>query len=171
MTTSTQARESLLVKGLRKPVALNAVDWKIKHDNPSASAAEVQDGALEVIRSLADDGLVKLGAVRGHRFVASKRPLNRTMRRISRRYVDHYDNPNAWMFAAWMKLTDEGQRLALSLEQRALDSHRDSWAGSDRCEHEVPQHVSDLHVAELKLLRGQVDRWRTEGDLLQRDVA
>jgi hypothetical protein len=171
MTTSAQTRESLLVKGLGRPVALNAVDWKIKHDNPLASAAEIQDDTLTVIRSLADDGLVRLGGMRRHRFVASRRPLNKTMRRISRRYVGHYDEPRAWMFSAWMTLTNEGRRVALSLEQRAFDSYRDSWDGSDRCENEVAQHVSPLHVAELKQLRCQVAQWRNEGDLLHREVA
>jgi hypothetical protein len=171
MTTSTRVREGLLVKGLGRPVSLNAVDWKIKHDNPSASAAEVQDDTLEVIRTLADDGLVKLGSVRRHRFVASKRPVNRTMRRISRRYVDHYDDPKTWMFSAWMTLTNEGQRQALTLEQRALDSYRDSWAGNDRCEREVSQDVSRRNVCELKQLSHQVARWQTEGDLLHRNVA
>ncbi len=171
MTTSTQVRESLLVKGLSRPVSLNAVDWKIKHDNPSAPAAEIRDDTLEVIRTLADDGLVKLGSVRRHRFVASKRPMNRTMRRISRRYVDHYDDPRTWMFSAWMSLTNEGQRLALSLEQRALDSYQDTWAGNDRCEHEVSQNVSHRNVCELKQLSRQVARWQAEGDLLHRNVA
>jgi len=171
MTTSIQTRESLLVKGLGRPVALNAVDWKVKHDNPLASAAEVQDGTLEVIRTLVDDGLVKLGAVHRHRFVASKRPVNRTMRRISRHYVGHYDDPKAWMFSAWMKLTNEGKRVALSLEQRALESYRDSWAGNDRCEYEAGQDVSPLNVAELKQLQTQVARWQTVGDQLHRNVA
>ena len=171
MTTSTQIRESVLVRGLGRPVALNAVDWKVKHDNPTASAAEVQDDTLDVIRTLVDDGLVKLGSVRRHRFVASRRPVNKTMRRISRRYVDHYDDPTAWMFSAWLRLTNEGQRLALSLEQRALDSYRDSWADSDRCEHEVAQELSNDNVCEFKQLSGQVARWQTEGDLLHRSVA
>jgi hypothetical protein len=93
MTTSEQIRENLLLKGLGKPVALNAVGWKIKHDNPSASTSEVQDDTLEVIRTLVDDGLFKLGEVRKHRFVASKQSLHRSMRQISHQYVDHYDDP------------------------------------------------------------------------------
>jgi hypothetical protein len=134
MATSAQVRENLLLKGLRKPVALNAVDWKIKHDKPSAPASEIQDETLEVIRTLVDDGLVKLGAVHHNRFISSKRSLDRSMHRISHRYVDHYDDPERWMFSAWMKLTSKGQRLAQALEQRAVDSYRDSWAGADRCE-------------------------------------
>ncbi len=169
--TTTQIRESLLVNGLGKPVPLNAVDWKIKHHNPSASAAEVQGDTLEMSRGLADDGLVRLGAVRKHRFIPSRRPLNRSMHRISRHYVDHYDNPKAWMFSTWMALTDEGRRVALSLEQRTFDSYRDSWAGIDRCNHELPQSASEQPLAELKQLRRQVDQWQTNGDFMSRNVA
>jgi hypothetical protein len=171
MATSEQIRENLLLKGLGKPVALNAVDWKIKHDKPSASASEVQDETLEVIRTLVDDGLFKLGEVRNHRFVSSKRSLNRSMHQISHQYVDHYDDPKRWMFSAWMKLTNKGQQLAQSLEQRALDSYRDSWAGADRCDNVVMHDFSAQDIAGLSQLRAQVAGWQTAATRLNRDVA
>jgi hypothetical protein len=171
MTTSDKIRENLLVKGLGRPVALNAVDWKIKQDHPSAPVSEIQDETLEVIRTLVDDGLFTLGAVHKHRFVSSKRSLDRSMHRISRRYVGHYDRPEGWMFAAWMKLTDRGEQLALSLEQRVFDSYRDSWASSDRCNNVLTHDFSPRDMAELTQLRAQVDEWRQQGDLLSRAVA
>lgn len=171
MTTSDKIRENLLVKGLGRPVALNAVDWKIKQDHPSAPISAVQDETLDVIRTLVSDGLFTLGAVRKHRFVSSKRSLDRAMHRISRRYVGHYDRPEGWMFAAWMKLTDQGEQLALSLEQRVFDAYRDSWSGNDRCENVVTHDFSARDLAALTQLRAQVDEWRQEGDLLSRSVA
>src|SRR5271156_2652616 len=104
MTTTEIIRDNLLLKGLGKPVALNAVDWKIKQQNPSASDSEVQHETLDVIRSLVDDGLFRLGDVDQHQFVASKRPLHRSMHKISRRYVKHYENPQGWMYFAWLSL-------------------------------------------------------------------
>jgi hypothetical protein len=171
MTTSEQIRENILLKGLGKPVALNAVDWKIKHDNPSASTSEVQDETLEIIRTLVDDGLFKLGGVRKHRFVTSKRSLHRSMHQISHQYVDHYDDPKRWMFSAWMELTSKGEQLALSLEQRAVDSYRDSWAGGDRCENVVMHDFSTHDIGELEQLRAQVAEWRTAVTRLNREVA
>jgi hypothetical protein len=162
MTTTQMIRDNLLLKGLGRPVALNAIDWKIKQQNPSASAAQVQKETLETIRTLVDDGLFRLGDVNTFRFVASKRPLDRSIDKISHRYVGHYDDPKRWMFSAWMKLTDKGQQLALSLEERAIDSYR---------EHEVTQDVSTRQMAEPKQLRGQLTEWLSEGDLLHRDVA
>ena len=66
------------------------------------------------------------------------------------------------MFSAWMKLTDKGQQLALSPEERAVDSYR---------VHEVTQDFSTHNMAELRQLRAQITERETEGDLLHRDVA
>jgi hypothetical protein len=162
MTTTEILRDNLLLKGLGRPVALNAIDWKIKQQNPSASDAQVQKETLETIRTLVDDGLFRLGDVNRFRFVASKRPLDRSIHKISHRYVGHYDDPRRWMFSAWMKLTDKGQQLALSLEERAIDLY---------CEHEVTQDSSTHQMSELKQLRAQITGWDSESDLLHRDVA
>jgi hypothetical protein len=162
MTTTEMIRDNLLLKGLGRPVPLNAIDWKIKQQNPSASDAQVQKETLETIRTLVNDGLFRLGDVNKFRFVASKRPLDRSMHKISHRYVGHYDDPRRWMFSAWMKLTDKGQQLALSLEERAIDSYR---------EHEVAQDFSTHEMAELTQLPVQITEWESEGDLLHRDVA
>ena len=66
------------------------------------------------------------------------------------------------MFSAWMKLTDKGQQLALSLEERAIDSYR---------EHEVTQGFSTHEMAELTQLRVQVTEWESKAELAHRDVA
>ncbi|MDT5274043.1 MAG: hypothetical protein QOG95_975, partial [Mycobacterium sp.] len=93
MSASQVVRDNLLLKGLGKPLALNAIDWKIKQENPWATPAEVQSETLEVVRSLVDDGLFRLGDVHIQRFYTWKRPLDRSMHKISDRYVDHYDDP------------------------------------------------------------------------------
>jgi hypothetical protein len=162
MTTTEMIRDNLLLKGLGRPVPLNAIDWKIKQQNPSASDAQVQKETLETIRTLVDEGLFRLGDVNKFRFVASKRPLDRSMHKISHRYVGHYDDPRRWMFSAWMKLTDKGQELALSLEERAIDMYR---------EHEVVQDFSTREMGELTQLPAQISEWESQGELLRRDVA
>jgi len=162
MTTTEMIRDNLLLKGLGRPVPLNAIDWKIKQQNPSASDAQVQKETLETIRTLVDEGLFCLGDVNKFRFVASKRPLDRSMHKISHRYVGHYDDPRRWMFSAWMKLTDKGQELALSLEERAIDLYR---------EHEVVQDFSTRTMGELTQLPAQISEWESQGELLRRDVA
>ena len=54
MTTTQIIRDNLLLKGLGRPVPLNAIDSKIKQQNPSASDAQVQKETLETIRTLVD---------------------------------------------------------------------------------------------------------------------
>jgi hypothetical protein len=162
MTKTEIIRDNLLLKGLGRPVPLNAIDWKVKQQNPSASDAQVQRETLETIRALVDDGLFRLGDLEEFRFVASKRPLERSMHKISHGYVGHYDDPRRWMYSAWMKLTDKGQQLALALEERAVDLYR---------EHEATQDFSTHEIAELTQRRAQVAQWESEGDLLHRDVA
>jgi len=125
MNTSDRVRENLLLKGLGQPLALNAIDWKIKQQNRSATPSEVQNETLEVVRSLVDEGLFWLGDVHMQRFFTWKRPLDRSMHMVSHRYVDHYDNPKRWMYSAWLKLTDKGEQLAQSLEDKAIDYYRE----------------------------------------------
>jgi hypothetical protein len=162
MTTTEAVRDNLLLKGLGRPVALNAIDWKIKQQKPFASVEQVQSETLETIRSLVDDGLFRLGNVNKFRFVGFKRSLDRSIHKISHRYVDHYDDPNQWMFSAWMKLTDKGRGLAQSLEEQAIDSFR---------EHEAPQGFPARGMAELKQLPVQVAQSQSTDDRLHRHVA
>ncbi|OBI40632.1 hypothetical protein A5707_09275 [Mycobacterium kyorinense] len=80
--------------------------------------SEVQNETLEAIRSLVNDGLFQLGGLsaEGGRFVAWDGPLDELIQRVSNVYVSHYDDPPAWVWVIWMKLTDEGERAARALE-------------------------------------------------------
>jgi hypothetical protein len=160
-----QSRDCAPTRPVRPPIGESPLLIHSRRDRLRrafiSSDAQVQRETLETI-TLVDDGLLRLGDVDKFRFVASKRPLDRSMHKISHRYVGHYDDPRRWMFSAWMKLTDKGQQLALSLEERAIDSYR---------EHEVTQDFSTHKMAEPTQLRAQITAWNSEGDLLHRDVA
>ena len=82
-------RNGLLVEGLGKPVDLNAVDWHVRHRNPSASPAEIQNETLEIIRDTVSEGLFRLGSVSDNdgRFSAWRRSLDHSMHKISHVYV------------------------------------------------------------------------------------
>jgi hypothetical protein len=144
MSNPQLIRENLLLKGLGQPLALNAIDWKIKQQNPWATPSEVQNDTLEAVRSLVDDGLFRLGDVHARRFFGWKRPLDRSMRKISHRYVDHYDRPRRWMYSAWLNLTDEGEKLALAIEAKAVDAFRDRGAAA------VTQLRAEVATAQLQ---------------------
>jgi hypothetical protein len=127
MSTAREAmRNGLLLEALGKPIDLNAVDWHVRHRNPSTSPSEVQDETLELIRAVVSEGLFRLGSVseKGDRFVAWKRSLDHSIHRISHVYVKHYDDPERWMFAAWLSLTAKGEQLAQCLEEKDIDLYR-----------------------------------------------
>jgi hypothetical protein len=116
-------RNGLLVEGLGKPVDLNAVDWHVRHRNRSAAPSEIQNETLDIIRDVVREGLFRLGSVsdKGGRFVAWRRSLDHSMHKISHVYVKHYDDPERWMFSAWLALTAEGRQLAECLEENDID--------------------------------------------------
>jgi hypothetical protein len=119
-------RSRLLRDALGGPVDLNAVDWHVKHQNPSASPAEVQYETLAAIREWVSDGLFRLGELSGaaKRFVAWHRSLDHSLHHISHAYVRHYDDPKRWMYSAWLSLTTNGRELAQSLEEKDIDGYR-----------------------------------------------
>jgi hypothetical protein len=136
-TTREMLRHGLLLDALAQPLDLNAVDWHVKHRNPSAPPPEVQNETLDVIRSLVSDGLFRLGGLRDEgehlggvdlakdeRFIPWNQPLDHSIRKISHVYVKHYDDPERWMYSAYLQLTDKGQQLAQSIEQKDIDSYR-----------------------------------------------
>jgi hypothetical protein len=125
-TPRENVRNGLLLDSLGRPMDLNGVDWHVRRQNPSASPSEVQNETLEVIRSLVSEELFRLGALseEGEWFVAWGHSLDHSMHKISHVYVRHYDDPERWMFSAWMELTDKGEQLARSIEQKNIDSYR-----------------------------------------------
>jgi mannose-6-phosphate isomerase-like protein (cupin superfamily) len=64
-------------EGLGKPVALNAVDWKIKHDSRRPLLLRFRTKHSRSFAPRTKHGLFKLGAMRKHHFISSKRSLNR----------------------------------------------------------------------------------------------
>jgi hypothetical protein len=95
----------------------------VKQELPSASLSEVQSETLETIRTLVGDELFVLGDLSGEhgRFAAWKESLDTSIQKISDVYITQYDDPPAWVFSAWIKLTDKGERVARALEESARD--------------------------------------------------
>ena len=113
-----------------KPVDLNGVDWHVRQQNPSASPSEVQNETLELIRFLVSGGYFTLASMSDDgRFKPWKGSLDHSMDKISHVYVKHYDDPQKWMYAAWMQLTDKGNELARAREKRNIASYRSSRGG------------------------------------------
>jgi hypothetical protein len=119
-----KVRAELLLGALEGALPLTAVDSSVTQQNRSASVTEVQEETLQTIRSLVSDGLFELGDLSGEggSLVAWSGSLDESIQRISDVYVAKYDDPPAWVWSAWMELTDKGQRLARALEENARGS-------------------------------------------------
>ena len=119
-------RNQLLLDALGKAIDLNAVDRRVKHENPSASPLEVQNETLDAIREWVSDGFFRLGAPSGksQRFVAWHHSLEHSLHKISHEYVKHYGDPEKWMFVVWLTLTAKGELLARSIEEKDIDGYR-----------------------------------------------
>jgi hypothetical protein len=128
MTDNTRevVRNQLLLDALSGPIDLNAVDWRVKHQHSSASPLEIQNETLDAIREWVSDGLFRLGAPGGKakRFVAWHHSLDHSLHKISHAYVKRYDDPEKWMYSAWLALTAKGELLARSIEAKDIDGYR-----------------------------------------------
>jgi hypothetical protein len=128
MTDNTRevVRNQLLLDALSGPIDLNAVDWRVKHQHSSASPPEVQNETLDAIREWVNDGLFRLGTPSGKakRFVAWHHSIDHSLHKISHAYVGRYDDPEKWMYSAWLALTAKGELLARSIETKDIDGYR-----------------------------------------------
>jgi hypothetical protein len=118
-TAREKVREELLLDAAAgDELPITAVDHYVKQLHPSASVSEVQSETLATIRSLARDGLVVLGAMSGEdgRWENWNEPVDMSMQRIADLYVPHYDDPPAWVFSSWIRITDKGREAARALE-------------------------------------------------------
>ena len=116
-TARDELRNGLLLDALGKPLDLNAVDWHVRHRNPSAP--------VECTRPRrGDDSSARPVGEKDERFVAWNKSLDHSIHKISYDYVKHYDDPERWMFSAWLSLTAKGELLARSIEEKDIDSYR-----------------------------------------------
>jgi hypothetical protein len=106
-------------------VSLAHVHSDVFQEDRTASPPEVQQKALDAIRSLVSDGLFELGDLSGKdgSFVAWDTPLDESMKRIYDLYVKHFDNNSLWIWECWLNLTDKGERIA----QPLLDRSYEDW--------------------------------------------
>jgi hypothetical protein len=124
--TREAVRNDLLLEALGRAIDLNAVDWRVKHHNPSATPLEVQSETLDAIREWVSEGLFRLGERSGksQRFVAWHHSLEHSLHKISHAYVKHYGDPEKWMYSVWLSLTAKGELLARSIEEKDIDGYR-----------------------------------------------
>ena len=121
---ASSPREKVLVAGLTDWVDLAQIHWFVALANPDASTATIQSETLDLIRALADEGLVTIGDLTAAdgRFAAWNGSTEDSLRRIRGEYVDRFDDKNTWPWFSWLDLTDKGQSAAESVERKLNSS-------------------------------------------------
>jgi hypothetical protein len=114
MTAEEKLRARLLVNGLYDDVPLAEIESVIITDKLAETLVEQQELALSSTRSLLEDGLMVF-------YGNENLSVDEAMAKVHDLYVTRYDDPAAWVFAMWLKLTDAGKRVA-----KALEAARDS---------------------------------------------
>lgn len=118
------ARKRVLLRGLIDWVALDRIHKYVARENSGQPLSVIQDKTIDLVRSLASDGLFVVGDLTGagSRFVAWNIPLDESIQRIRDVYVKGFDQQNIWPWFCWLDLTEEGQRVAEAIEATADDS-------------------------------------------------
>lgn len=111
-------RNQLLLDGLAMCVPMAHVTSVIRREQLAETVADQHDVVLRAIRSLLDDGLMKIGDILGasdERVVPWDLSIDAAMDRLRDLFVDHYDEPALWDLRIWLQLTPEGAQVAESL--------------------------------------------------------
>lgn len=112
-------REKILIDGEFDWVKLKQVHDYVALDNPSASLAEVQRKTLELVRSMAEEGVIALGDMveRGARFRDWDIPLDEAIARLAADYVDNFNDRYNWPLFLWFRVTDKGKEVGRSYSE------------------------------------------------------
>ncbi len=112
-------RNELLLDGLAMCVPMAQVTSVTKRHHLADTVAAEQTLVLRTIRSLLDEGLMKIGDILGasdERVVPWDLSIDAAMDRLYDLFVGHYDEPTLWDLSIWLQLTPHGERLAESLK-------------------------------------------------------
>ncbi len=116
-------RTALLVSALSDLAPLVEVETAITHYQLCENVRAQQQLALQTIRSLLDDGLMRIGELPypGEKFTGWDLSIDAAMERVYDLFVTHYNEPVLWEFRIWLGLTPAGERLAKQLRNQAKD--------------------------------------------------
>ncbi|BBZ70197.1 hypothetical protein [Mycobacterium paraseoulense] len=112
-------RRRLLFDAVGNCLPMAHVTSVMRREQLADTVAAQQELVLRTIRSLLDDGLMKIGDILGasdERVVPWDLSIDAAMDRLRDLFVGHYDEPTLWDLAVWLQLTPDGERLAESLQ-------------------------------------------------------
>lgn len=111
-------RRRLLFDAVGNCLPMAHVTSVMRREQLADTVAAEQEVVLRTIRSLLDDGLIKIGDILGasdERVVPWDLSIDAAMDRLRDLFVGHYDEPELWDLAIWLQLTPDGEKVAESL--------------------------------------------------------
>lgn len=105
-------RAGILLSGLADDVPLAQIESLITRDGLAKTVGAQQKLLLDTVRSLVVDGLVEFDGW-------DDLPPSDALTRVHDLFVNNYDDPGAWAFAVWLKLTEAGTRIANQLQDQS----------------------------------------------------
>ena len=80
----------------------------------------MQSATLNLIRTLVEEGLFKVGDLSGDggRFLAWDSAIDDAIAQIRHAYVTNFEDQNRWPWMCWLDLTDAGIAVAQAVESR-----------------------------------------------------
>ncbi|HWE90378.1 MAG TPA: hypothetical protein VG317_13030 [Pseudonocardiaceae bacterium] len=113
--------KTILFDGVEDWNYLGAVQALVRSENRSADETTWRRITLEVIRRLAEDGLVKVGEIhREEGFVPWEEPISESLKKIENAMVAS-DDWIDWSSFAWLANTDKGNEIGNSIDPAELD--------------------------------------------------
>lgn len=109
-------REKILFEGMTDWVKLTEIHQHVAWEDPTASLADVQRRTLDLVRSMAEDGVIALGGPieYGAKFRDWDIPIDEGIARLAAEYVDRFDDHLRWPWMLWFRVTDEGKEIGRS---------------------------------------------------------
>lgn len=122
MSAQDLLRAEILNSALYDWVPMREVQLDITENRLAETLEDQQELALSTIRSLLEDGLVKIGGLPEPGELPDwGLPVDAAMDRLYDRYVTRHDDPVEWEFTTWLGLTDTGRRVANEFKTRVGD--------------------------------------------------
>lgn len=114
------ARDEVLLWGLVDWVELDRIHRFVASEAPNEPIAVIQTRTLELIRSLASEGLFQVGDLdtEDRRFKAWDVTLDEAIERIRDAYIVNFEDETKWPWFCWLALTETGQQVAEAIESR-----------------------------------------------------
>ena len=113
-------KDELLLEGQQDFIALWEVHDGFAGEDPAGAPPmpEVQGDTVQLIQELVNEGSFVVGYPdRKETTGFTEISLDAAMEKIEKSYIHNFEDRESWTNIVWLKLTDQGEKLALALRR------------------------------------------------------